>query len=675
MALEPVLPDLGGDDGEARKAARRFWLAALLTAPVFIAEMLLHGLHLVLLPGGSGLLRVLELVLVTPVLWIARDYWRRGWLGIVRGPANMYTLIGLGVAVAYGYSLLAIAFPAAFPAAMRDAHGMVGVYFEAASVIVTLALLGELLELRARGRTGRALKDLLALAPRMARRVTRKDEEVDVPLEQVSVGDLLRVRPGEQIPVDGVVLTGRSSLDESMLTGEPLPREKGPGDLVAAGTLNQGGALMIRAERVGADSLLAQIVTLVAKAQRSHAPSQRLADWVASWFVPAVLSVAALTGLAWLLAGPQPAVAHALVSAVAVLIIACPCALGLATPMSITVASGRAARGGVLFRDARAIESLREIDTLVLDKTGTLTHGHPVVTRVVPAPGHEPGQVLALAAGLERLSEHPLARAIVQGAALQGVTPAEVAEFNSLAGAGVVGTHDGRRLALGNLALMRELKVPTESLDLKLQSGSATIVYLAVDATLAGALVVADSIKESALEAVQSLKAEGLRLMMLTGDTRGVAEAVASRLGLDEVIAEVPPQDKAAVIRRLQSEGRHVAMAGDGINDAPALAQADVGIAMGTGTDLAMQSAAVTLVGGELTGIVRGLRLSRAAVRNIRQNLVFAFLYNSLAIPLAAGVLYPLTGRLLDPGIAALAMSLSSVSVIANALRLRTARL
>jgi Cu+-exporting ATPase len=671
MALEPVLPDLAADDGEVRKAARRFWLAALLTMPVFTAEMLLHGLHVVLLP--PGLLRSLELILVTPVLWIARDYWGRGWLGVVRGPPNMYTLIGLGVFVAYAYSLVATAFPGAFPAAMRDMHGMVGVYFEAASVIVTLALLGELLELRARGRTGHALRELLALAPRTARRVIANGEEADVALEQVKVGDRLRVRPGEQIPVDGVILTGRSSLDESMLTGEPLPREKGPGDPVAAGTLNQAGALLIRAERVGADSLLAQIVTLVAEAQRSRAPSQRLADQVASWFVPVVLGVAVVTALVWLLIGPQPTLAHALVSAVAVLIISCPCALGLATPISITVASGRAARAGVLFRDAQAIESLRAIDTFLLDKTGTLTRGQPVLERVVAAPGHESREVLALAAGLERLSEHPLARAIVQGANLQGVAPAEVAEFNSLAGSGVVGTCEGRRLALGSLTLMRELKVPTESLEL--ESGASTIVYLAVDGILAGALVVADPIKESAAEAVQSLKAEGLHLTMLTGDARAVADAVAGRLGLDEVIAEVRPQDKAAVVRRLQSEGRRVAMAGDGINDAPALAQADVGIAMGTGTDLAMQSAAVTLVGGELTGIVRALRLSRATVRNIRQNLVFAFLYNSLAIPLAAGVLYPLTGRLLDPMIAALAMSLSSVSVIANSLRLRNTRL
>jgi Cu+-exporting ATPase len=669
MALEPLLPAAGEEEaGELRKLARRFALSALLSAPIVLVEMLQHWLHL---PARAAhLVRGLELLLATPVvLWIARDYLRRGWQGVKRRSPNMYTLIGLSVIVAYGYSLVATVFPGVFPAGMRDAHALVGAYFEAAAAIITLALLGELLELRARGRTSLALKQLLELAPQTARRLGPGAEETDIPLDQLRVGDRLLVRPGEKIPVDGEVIEGRSSVDESMLTGEPLPKEKAPGDLVCGATLNQAGALLIRASRLGSDSLLARIVALVARAQRSRAPAQRLADQVASWFVPAVLGTAVLTFIAWYLLGPAPQLAHALVSAVAVLIIACPCALGLATPISITVASGRAARAGVLFRDAQAIECLSSIDTFVLDKTGTLTQGRPALAQVSAAAGQNQEQLLALAAGLERFSEHPLAKALVQGAAERGVAAARVEEFNSRPGEGVVGTYEGQRLALGNLALMRRLDVPIGPPEASIPQG--TVMYLALDARFAGALVVADRIKESAPAALALLKQQGLRLVMLTGDSQASARAVARTLAVEEVIAEVRPQDKAGEIQRLQNEGRRVAMVGDGINDAPALAQADVGIAMGSGTDVAMEAAAVTLLSSDLHGLVRARDVSAATVRNIRQNLLFAFLYNSLGIPIAAGVLYPFTGWLLDPMLAALAMSLSSVSVIGNALRLR----
>ena len=557
---------------------------------------------------------------------------------------------------------------------MRDDHGMVGVYFEVASAIVALVLLGEWLELRARGRTSAAIRQLLGLAPKSARKIQADGTEEDVPLDEVHAGDRLRVRPGEKIPVDGRVLDGHSSVDESMLTGEPMPVEKTSGDRVTGATINQTGTLVIEAERVGAESLLSQIVALVAQAQRSRAPLQRLADKVAAWFVPAVIAIAVLTFIAWWAFGPEPRLAYATVNAVAVLIIACPCALGLATPISIMVASGRGAQLGVLFRDAQAIENLRNIDTLVLDKTGTITIGRPTLDRVVAVNGHTETQVLGWAAGLDRTSEHPLARAIVTGAEARNARPAPVTAFQSVTGQGVRGQSEGRALALGNAALMAAVgaNIDCVSKDADaLRREGRTVVFLSVDGQLAGAIAVGDSIKETTPNALEQLKQEGLRLVMLTGDNEATARAVAKNLPIDEVIAEVQPKDKAEVVARLQAQGRKVAMAGDGINDAPALAKADVGIAMGTGTDVAMESAQVTLVKGDLSGIVRARQLSQATVRNIRQNLFFAFGYNALGIPVAAGLLYPMTGWLLSPLLAALAMSLSSVSVITNALRLR----
>jgi Cu+-exporting ATPase len=589
----------------------------------------------------------------------------------------MYTLIGLGVIVAFVYSIVATVFPGAFPMEMRDAHGMVGVYFEVASAIIALVLLGEWLELRARGRTSAAIRQLLGLAPKSARRINADGTEEDVPLGHVHSGDRLRVRPGEKIPVDGRVLDGRSSVDESMLTGEPMPVDKVPEDRVVGATINQTGSLIIQAERVGADSLLSQIVSLVAQAQRSRAPLQRLADQVSKWFVPSVIAISVLTFVAWWFVGPEPRLAYALVNAVAVLIIACPCALGLATPISIMVASGRGAQLGVLFRDAQAIENLRKVDTLVLDKTGTITIGRPAFDRTLTANGFSEEQILSWAAGLDRASEHPLARAVVAGAEARGVKPAAVSNFASITGQGVRGEVDGRALALGNAALMRTSGASIESIGEQVQGlrkQGRTVIYLAVDGQLAGAIAVGDPVKETTPAALQSLKADGLRLVMLTGDNLATAQAVAAGLPIDEVIAEVQPKDKAEVIARLQAQGRTVAMAGDGINDAPALAKSDVGIAMGTGTDIAMESAQVTLVKGDLRGIVRARQLSRSTVRNIRQNLFFAFGYNTLGIPIAAGVLYPFIGWLLSPLIAALAMSLSSVSVITNALRLRSTR-
>jgi Cu+-exporting ATPase len=586
----------------------------------------------------------------------------------------MYTLIGLGVAVAYLYSLFATLAPGMFPASMRDTHGMVGVYFEVATVIVTLVLLGEWLELAARGRTSAAIRKLLGLAPKTARRVFADGTEEDVPLDTLAVGDRVRVRPGEKVPVDGRILEGHTTLDESMLTGESLPVDKRPGDQVVGATINQTGALVIAAERVGADSLLSQIVALVSQAQRSRAPLQRLADRVSAWFVPAVVIAAILTFVVWWLVGPEPRLAYALVSAVAVLIIACPCALGLATPISIMVASGRGAQVGVLFRDAHAIEALRDIDTLVLDKTGTLTLGRPALDQVVAVKPWTEAEVLSLAAGLERASEHPFARAIVEGARRRGTTPADVTDFQSLPGQGVTGSAGNRAIALGNLALMEQVGANTKGVSddaNTLRSRGRSVMFVAVDGTLAGAIAVGDPIKDSTPAALEALKTDGLRIVMLTGDARTTAEAVAKVLGIDEILAEVKPADKAAAIERLQRAGRRVAMAGDGVNDAPALARANVGIAMGTGADIAMESAQVTLVKGDLDGIVRARHLSRATVRNIRQNLTFAFGYNALGIPIAAGVLYPPFGLLLNPLIAAVAMSLSSVSVIANALRLR----
>jgi Cu+-exporting ATPase len=677
MALEPLMPTETEGDSEIRSVRRRFWIALALALPTILIAMVPHLFAMRLSHSTASTLTMLELAFSAPVvLWAAIPYYRRGWLGFVHRAPNMYSLIGLGVIVAFTYSLVATLAPGAFPEEMRDEHGMVGVYFEVAAAIVALVLLGEWLELTARGRTGAAIRQLLGLAPKRARRIGAGGEEEDVALEALAIGDHVRVRPGEKIPVDGRVVSGRSSIDESMLTGEPLPVEKTPADRVVGGTVNQTGALVIEAERVGADTLLSQIVALVAQAQRSRAPLQRLADRVAAWFVPAVIAISAATFIAWLLFGPEPRFAFALVNAVAVLIIACPCALGLATPISITVASGRGAQLGVLFRNAEAIERLRAVDTLALDKTGTLTVGRPTLTRVIAQGDFTDKDVLGWAAGLERASEHPIARAIINAAASRGVPPAEVTEFDSITGQGVQGTSGGKKLVLGNTALMREVDVTLDQVRGEVEAlrrEGQTAMFLAIDGRLAGVLAVGDPVKETTRAALAALKEEGLRLVMLTGDHRTTAEAVARGLPIDEVIAGVQPADKASAIARLQEGGRRVAMAGDGINDAPALARADVGIAMGTGTDIAMESAQVTLVKGDLRGIVRARELSRATVRNIRQNLVFAFGYNALGIPLAAGVLYPLTGWLLSPLIAAVAMSFSSVSVIGNALRLRNA--
>jgi len=675
MALEPEMPSEHEDDSEIHRVRNKFWISLALSLPVVVIAMVPHLFDIGLSNAAAGWLRAVELLLSAPVvLWAALDYYRRGWLGVVNRSPNMYTLIGLGVAVAFIYSLVATFAPQLFPSEMRDHHGMVGVYFEVASAIIALVLLGEWLELRARGRTSAAIRQLLRLAPKTARRVNANGSEEDVPLGHVHAGDRLRVRPGEKIPVDGRVVEGRSSVDESMLTGEPMPVEKAPGDRVVGATINQTGGLIIVAERVGADSLLAQIVSLVAQAQRSRAPLQRLADEVAKWFVPAVIGISLLTFIAWWVFGPEPKLAYAVVNAVAVLIIACPCALGLATPISIMVASGRGAQLGVLFRDAQAIENLRKVDTLVLDKTGTITVGKPAYDRTIAANGFNEQQILTWASGLDRASEHPLARAVVAGAESKGLKPANVTDFESVTGQGVRGKLDGHLLALGNTALMTangaSVADVSEQVD-ELRRRGQTVIFLAIDGQLAGAIAVGDPIKETTRLALESLKQDGLRLVMLTGDNKATAQAVAASLPIDAVIAEVQPKDKADVVARLQSQGKRVAMAGDGINDAPALAQADVGIAMGTGTDIAMESAQVTLVKGDLRGIVRARQLSRATVRNIRQNLMFAFGYNTLGIPLAAGVLYPVFGWLLSPLIAALAMSLSSVSVIGNALRLR----
>jgi Cu+-exporting ATPase len=678
MALEPVASTNVEDDGELRKVRRKFWISAGLSAPLVIIAMLPHLADFHLSGRNAGISRLLEVILSTPVVgWAALDYYRRGWLGIRNRSPNMYTLIGLGVLVAYLDSLLATVFPGLFPVQMRDLHGMVGVYFEAAAVIVTLALLGEWLELAARSRTGAAIRQLLGLAPKTAHRISQDGRENDVPLATLVVGDRVRVRPGEKIPVDGRILEGRSSVDESMLTGEALPVGKVTGDRVIGATVNQTGALVIEAERVGAESLLSQIVSLVAQAQRTRAPLQRLADRVATWFVPAVIATAVLTFALWWLVGPEPRLAYALVNAVAVLIIACPCALGLATPISVMVASGRGALMGVLFKDARAIESLRDIDTLVIDKTGTLTEGKPALERIIAVAPWAESEVLSLAAGLERSSEHPLARAIVEGAKVRGTQVTAIVDFQSLPGRGVSGRAGNRTIMLGNPALMEESGTSLEAIQSQsdeLRRAGRTVMFLSIDSVLAGVIAVGDRIKDSTPAALTALRADNLRIVMLTGDARATAEWVGAQLGIDEVIAEVQPAAKAQVIERLQKEGRRVAMAGDGINDAPALARADVGIAMGTGTDIAMESAQVTLVHGDLGGIVRARRLSRATVRNIRQNLVFAFGYNALGIPIAAGILYPFTGLLLSPLIAALAMSLSSVSVITNALRLRSVR-
>ena len=680
MALEPRTATAEEQENpELRDMTRRFWVSTALTLPLLLVSMGRMVRPELFAVADASAWQWVELLLATPVvLWGGWPFFQRAWWSLVHRSPNMFTLIGLGTGVAYVYSVIARLAPGAVPDSFREqAHGEVPVYFEAAAVIVTLVLLGQVMELRARSRTGAAIRALLGLAPATARRLAAGGGEEEVPLAHVLAGDRLRVRPGEKVPVDGVVLEGHSSVDESMITGESIPIEKRAGEALIGGTLNGTGGLVMEAQRVGSETVLARIVALVAEAQRSRAPIQRLADRVAAWFVPAVVVTAVLTFVAWALLGPEPRLAHALVNAVSVLIIACPCALGLATPMSIMVAAGKGATAGVLFKDAAAIELLREVDTLVIDKTGTLTAGRPELVSVV-ARGLEEGELLALAAGLERASEHPLAAAIVAGAEARGVAPGRAVDFASHTGKGVVGRVDGRAVALGNEALLREQGIDPGGLAAegeRLRHEGQTVMLAAVDWRAAGLLGVADPIKETTPEALGALRREGLRVIMVTGDSRATAEAVARRLGIAEVEAEVLPDRKVEVVRRLQAEGRRVAMAGDGVNDAPALAQADVGIAMGTGTDVAMASAPVTLVRGDLRGIVRARRLSQATVRNIRQNLFFAFGYNTLGVPIAAGVLYPFTGLLLSPAIAAAAMSLSSVSVIGNALRLRATEL
>ncbi len=671
MALEPLTVSLEHEENhELKDMARRLWIAALAAIPVFLLGMsdLYPGQPLQQLVSMRTLQWV-QLVLATPVvLWCGWPFFVRAWQSIVNRSLNMFTLIGLGVGVGYLFSVIAVVAPGVFPASFRDAHGNVPVYFEAAAVIVALVLLGQVLELRARSQTGNAIRELLGLAPKTARRIAHGHEE-DVPLDHVHPGDLLRVRPGERVPVDGVVVEGASSVDESMITGEPIPVEKQSGHRVVGATVNGTGSFVMRAERVGSETLLAQIVQMVAEAQRSRAPIQKLADLVSSYFVPAVVLIAVVTFIVWSIWGPEPQMAHGLVNAVAVLIIACPCALGLATPMSIMVATGKAAQNGVLFRNAEAIEVMRKVDTLVIDKTGTLTEGKPRLESVVVVNGFDEQTLLALAGSLERSSEHPLAAAIVAGANERGIEIKDATRFQSITGKGVIGEVDGHHVAVGNSSLLDDLKLKARAEELRVNG--QTIMFVVVDGKPAGLIGVADPIKSTTLDAVKQLHAEGIRLVMLTGDSRTTAEAVARKLGIDEVEAEVLPDQKVDVVKRFQQAGRIVAMAGDGINDAPALAQAHVGIAMGTGTDVAMKSADVTLVKGDLRGIVRARSLSRATMSNIKQNLFFAFIYNSIGVPIAAGVLYPFFGILLSPMLAAAAMSFSSVSVIGNALRLR----
>jgi Cu+-exporting ATPase len=681
MALEPRTVALEEENPELRDMSRRFWASLVLTAPILVLMVseMLPGQPLQAWLGATAVMW-LQFALATPVvLWGGWPFFVRGWHSVVNRHWNMFTLIGLGTGAAYGFSVAATLAPGIFPHSFVDHDtGTVAVYFEPAAVIVTLVLLGQVLELRARSRTSSAIRALLGLAPKTARLVHGNGHEVDVPLEQVKPGDLLRVRPGEKVPVDGVVREGRSAVDESMVTGEPLPVEKEAGSRVTGGTVNGTGSFVMQAERVGADTLLAQIVRLVGEAQRSRAPIQRLADTVSGWFVPAVILTAVITAVVWGVYGPEPRLAHALVNAVAVLIIACPCALGLATPMSIMVGTGRGAQAGVLLRNAEALEILERVDTLVVDKTGTLTEGQPRLVTLEPVTNGDAATLLRLAASLEQASEHPLAAAIVTGAKEKGVALSAATEFKSHTGMGVSARIEGREVALGNARLFEELKVDVGPLAMragKLQREGQTVVFVTVDGKAAGLLGVTDPVKGTAREAIRELHREGMRIVMLTGDNRATAAVVAHRLGIDRYEAEVLPQHKAETVKRLQSEGRRVAMAGDGINDAPALAQADVGIAMGTGTEVAMESAAVTLVRGDLRGIVRARKLSRATMRNIRQNLFFAFVYNLLGVPVAAGVLYPFFGLLLSPMIASAAMTFSSVSVISNALRLRRVNL
>ena len=680
MALEPrTVTAQPEDNPELRDMTRRFWISLALTAPLLAIAMyeMLPGLG-TRPTSSTGWVPWLELILATPVvLWGGAPFFQRGWTSLVNRSTNMFTLIAMGTGVAYLYSLVATLFPQIFPPSFREMGGKPAVYFEAAAAITTLVLLGQVLELRARSRTGAAIRALLDLSPKMAR-VLRDGREEDIPLEQVMPGDRLRVRPGEKIPVDGAVLEGSSGVDESMITGESIPVSKGPGSALIGATVNGTGSLVMRAERVGSETLLAQIVRMVSQAQRSRAPIQRLADRVAGWFVPAVIAIAVLTFAAWSFLGPEPRLAHALVNAVAVLIIACPCALGLATPIAIMVGTGRGAQAGVLIKNAEALERMEKVDTLVIDKTGTLTDGKPRVASVVTLPERDENELLRIVASVEQGSEHPLGAAVVEASRSRNLALADSSDFQSHTGRGVSGQVDGHQVLIGNERLLEESGISATALAQKaeeLRRGGETVVLIAVDRQAAGLIGIADSIKASAAQAVSELQREGLRLVMLTGDSRATAAAVARKLGIKEFEAEVLPGKKSEVVQRLQKEGRTVAMAGDGINDAPALAQADVGIAMGTGTDIAIESGGITLVKGDLAGIVRARKLSQATMRNIRQNLFFAFVYNSLGVPLAAGVLYPFFGLLLSPVLAAAAMSLSSVSVITNSLRLRKVKL
>ena len=678
MALEPAIATAdSGPNPELADMTRRFWIGLVLTIPVFTLEMGQHtlGLHLL----DQNLSNWIQFALATPVvLWAGWPFFVRGWQSLVTRNLNMFTLIAMGTGVAWVYSVVAAFLPGIFPDAFRDAHGSVAVYFEAAAVITVLVLLGQVLELRAREHTSGAIKALLNLAPKSARRLNEDGSEEEVSLDTVVAGERLRVRPGEKVPVDGEVLEGRSSLDESMVTGESMPVTKQKGDKLIGGTMNHSGAFVMRADKVGRDTLLARIVQMVADAQRTAAPIQRLADQVAGWFVPLVIAVAVLSFIVWSLFGPEPRYAFGLVAAVSVLIIACPCALGLATPMSIMVGVGRGAEMGVLIKNAVALERMEKVDTLVIDKTGTLTEGKPKVTAIVPAVGFDEGEVLRLAASLERASEHPLADAIVAAAEERGLELSQVSDFDSPVGKGVIGKVEGKSVALGNAKFLTGLDIDVTALadgaD-KLRRDGATAILAAIGGKVAGILAIADPVKQSTPEALKALKAEGIRIVMLTGDNQTTAEAVARELGIDEVHAEVLPEDKQKIVEKLRAEGRVVAMAGDGVNDAPALAAADVGIAMGTGTDVAIESAGITLLKGDLVGIVRARRLSHATMKNIRQNLFFAFIYNSAGVPVAAGVLYPVFGILLSPIIAAAAMALSSVSVVGNALRLRRTRI
>nr|WP_269474026.1 copper-translocating P-type ATPase [Variovorax sp. RA8] len=678
MALEPVVAtEATEESAELRDMSRRFWIGLALSLPVVALEMGGHliDLHRLLSQQTSNWVQML---FGTPVvLWAGWPFFVRGWASVKSRNLNMFSLIALGTGVAWMYSVVGTVAPALFPAELRIMDGAVPIYFEAASVITVLVLLGQVLELRAREKTSGAIRALLDLAPKTAVRVKSDGSDETVEIDTIAVGEHLRVRPGEKVPVDGEVVEGKGTVDESMVTGEPIPVAKAPGSKVTAGTLNQTGGFVMRAEKVGADTLLAQIVHMVASAQRSRAPIQRMADQVAGWFVPVVIMVAVLTFLAWLIWGPSPALSYALISAVAVLIIACPCALGLATPMSIMVGVGKGAQHGVLIRDAEALERMEKVDTLVVDKTGTLTEGRPKVVHVEPAPGFDAATVLQKLASVERASEHPLAAAIVAEAQERRLPLSPVTDFDSPVGKGVVGTVDGARVISGSAKFLAEQGIEPGGLNTVaegVRAKAATVIFVGIDGRIAGFVGIADPIKDSTPQAISALRQEGIRVVMLTGDGRTTAQAVGRELGIDEVIAEVLPQDKSSVVERLKAEGRVVAMAGDGVNDAPALAAADVGIAMGTGTDVAMESSGVTLLHGDLMGIARARWLSQATMKNIRMNLFFAFVYNAAGIPLAAGVLYPFFGILLSPVIAAAAMALSSVSVIANSLRLRTSR-